>query len=335
MSELPSISVVMPIWNEAGFIEKSLGAMLSQDYGGLTEVICVDGMSNDGTRQIIMQMMEKDPRIRLVDNPRRIIPAALNRGIKAARYEYVARMDGHALASRDYLSMCVDVMQESGAACVGGGWEYVGETYMQNAIAAAMDSQFAVGTATWRGAKPGEADTVPYGFFRREELLKLGGYDETLLVNEDYELMWRIRQRGGRIVFSPRIRSEYFPRRTLTALIRQYFRYGLWKNHMLRKHPESAKVRHLLAPLFVAGLVAGGLMTLSGLWLIPLIYASALGVYVLLSLAFSVRQASRYGLQYLPVLPLIFLMLHVAWGSGFWLGVVRWWLLGQGSRSVT
>lgn len=331
--QLPTISVIMPVYNEAAFIERSLGAMLAQDYPAeLVEVLVVDGMSDDGTCEIVGRMAAVDPRVRLVDNPQRIIPAALNVGLALAQHEITARMDGHTLAPPDYLRRCAEVMRQSGADCVGGRVEYAGETLVSRAIAAAMDSQFGVGTSRWRGATTaGEADTVPYGFMQRERALALDGYDESLLVNEDYEFNFRLRRDGWRIWYSPDIQTTYYVRPNLRALVRQYTRYGLWKARMLRLHPGSVQLRHLLAPLFVLGIVGGALLLpLGAVW--RWTYGVALGLYALLALAFGVRQAARHGWRLLPLIPPIFLVLHLAWGSGFLAGVWRWWVRGEVQR---
>lgn len=320
----PFISVVMPVRNEAGFIAHSLGAMLGQDYPpDRLEVIAVDGQSDDGTREIIAGIAACDPRVRLVDNPRRIIPAALNVGIRAARHPLIARMDGHTIAAPDYLRRGVEALVASGADCVGGRWEYAGEGWMGRAIAAAMESRFGVGTGRWRGPAAGEADTVPYGFYYRERLLALGGFDEAYLANEDYELNYRLRASGGRVFYSPAIRMTYYVRPSLIALRKQYFRYGHWKARMFRQHPRSLRPRQLAAPLLVAGLVAGAaLQTAGGFWRAA--YVTVVGLYLLLAVVFSLRQASRRGWQLLPGILTAFLVLHLAWGMGFWHGVWRW-----------
>ncbi|NPV66084.1 MAG: glycosyltransferase family 2 protein [Anaerolineae bacterium] len=320
----PFISVVMPVRNEAAFIARSLGAMLAQDYPpDRLEVIVVDGQSDDGTREIVAGIAARDPRVRLVDNPRRIIPIALNLGIRAARYPLIARMDGHTIAAPDYLRRCVQIMAESGADNVGGCWEYAGEGWIGQAIAAAMESRFGVGPGRWRGPVAGEADTVPYGFYRRERLLALGGFDEVYLTNEDYELNYRLRASGGRIVYSPEIWMTYYVRPCLIALGRQYFRYGYWKARMLRQHPRSLRPRQLAAPLLVAGLVVGTVLQMAGgFWRAA--YVVAVGLYLLLAAVFSLRQAARRGWRLLPGILVAFLVLHLAWGTGFWYGVWRW-----------
>jgi succinoglycan biosynthesis protein ExoA len=328
----PSVSVVMPIRNEAAFIERSLGAMLDQDYPGEMEVICVDGMSDDGTRDIVERIALADPRVRLIDNPRRIIPTALNIGIHHARHALIIRMDGHTRAPPDYVRLCVQTWQQTGADNVGGQWVFEGETFIARAVGAAMDSMFGVGTGRWRGAKtPGETDTVPFGLWERDRLIALGGFDETLTCNEDYEFNYRLRAAGGRVYYSPQITTIYYSRQNLSALWRQYFQYGLSKPRVLKMHPQSFQLRHGIAPLFVLGLVAGVVLFPFGrLW--RWLYGAALAVYLLLSIFFSARQSMKHGWSFFPVLPLVFAILHVSWGAGFLAGVWRWWIRREDER---
>jgi succinoglycan biosynthesis protein ExoA len=323
--QYPPVSIIMPILNEADYIERSLSAMLNQDYPGQIEVLCIDGMSDDGTRDIVLQMANDDARIRLIDNPKRIIPAAVNLGFREASFDLVARMDG-------YLSRCIVALEKSAANCVGGQWIYVGDTFITRAIGAAMDSQFGVGTAMWRGgSQPGEVDTVPYGMWRRSKVLELGGFNENVQINEDYEFAYRFRSAGNIIYYSPDISTEYHPRQSLSALWRQYHKYGLWKARVLKLHPDSFRLRHGIAPLFVAGLVIGAI--LSPLWWgFRWIYGRAVLLYLLLSLIFAAQQAARHGWQYFPLIPLIFAILHLSWGIGFFVGVWRWWLWRQDER---
>jgi succinoglycan biosynthesis protein ExoA len=322
----PSISVVMPIRNEADYIEQSLGAMLAQNYPGEMEIVCVDGMSQDGTRDIVQQIATKDFRVRLMDNPKGITPVAMNVGVHAARYDLIARMDGHTIAPRNYLRKCVDFMQQTRADCVGGRVEYSGETFIAQAIGAAMESPFGAGTARWRSAKnAGEVDTVPFGMYRRQQILALGGFDERLIRNQDYEFNYRLREKNGHIFFSPDIACIYHSRQNLTSLWRQYHQYGLWKARTVRMHPASFRMRHMFAPLFVMGLVIG----IAFSWTAPIwrwMYLLYVCFYLLLGCFFSLRQAARRGWRYLPFIPLVFATLHVAWGSGFLMGLWRWWV---------
>ncbi len=320
----PSVSVVVPTRNEADFIERSLGALVSQQYSGLMEFICVDAMSDDGTREIVARMGARDPRIRLVDNPDRITPAGMNRGISAARYELVLRMDAHAVAEPGYIRRSVELMTRVGADNVGGRWTIEGSTYSGRAIAAAMTSRFGVGTARWRsGTKEAEVDTVPFGCWRRELLLELGGFDESLVRNQDYEFNSRIRARGGKVCYSPRIHSRYFTRKNLKQLGKQYYDYGVWKARVIKRDPRSAKARHLAAPLFVLGLAAGLPAALS-LPASPVSWAywGGVALYGAANLAASIERCREHGWDLLPMVPLVFTTLHLSWGAGFWVGLV-------------
>lgn len=319
--ETPFVSVVMPIRNEAGFIQRSLGAVLAQDYPpDRIEVLIADGMSDDQTRAMIAAMPGTD-RVRVIDNPGRIQAIGLNLIIPQARGEIILRVDGHTILALDYVRQCVDLLLTTHAANVGGAMDPVGITLIGKAIAAAGKSAFAVPTAFHVSQTEQFTDTVYLGAWRKTTLDQVGLYDPAFAVNEDYELNYRIRQAGGKILFSPKIRSVYYGRQTLNALARQYFRYGRSKIRTLRQHPGSLKPRHLVAPLFVLGLVMGLLLGL----LHPLfltLWLTGVGLYGLLNALFSVRVALRSGLSLLPFLPLVFLTLHLAWGIGFWVGLL-------------
>ncbi len=230
------------------------------------------------------------------------------------------RVDGHTIIAPDYVRQCVRALAESGAVNVGGRMEPQGATPMGHAIAAAGVSRFAVPTAFHTSATPQYTDTVYLGAWPREALLAVGGFDERLRVNEDYELNYRLRLAGGRIYLSPAIRSTYYGRQTLGALARQYVAYGQGRATTLKLHPGSLKPRQLVAPTFVAALLIGGALATVNTaarvaWLALLV------VYALASLAASVQVARHAGWRLLPRLPLVFATMHIAWGLGFWKGV--------------
>lgn len=325
----PAVSVIMPMRNEAALIAETLGAMRRQDYPGELELVCVDGRSTDATRDIVTRIAAEDPRVRLVDNPSGRTPNAMNLGIRAARHPLVLRMDAHAIAAPDYARRSVAALEDQGADCVGGRWDIVGRGYVGSAIAVALTSPFGVGTADWRSSQTaGWTDTVPFGLWRRDRLLELGGFDEALTRNQDYELNHRLRESGGRIWYDPAIRSTYYARKGPRALARQYLQYGFWKARVMRLHPGSTRLRHLAAPAFVAALAVGAVLAgaLGGVW--TTLYLGGLGLYAAASLAASaltVHRASKWSA--LPLLPPLFLLLHLSWGAGFWGGFARFWLL--------
>lgn len=313
----PFVTIVMPIRNEEAFIERSLGSVLAQDYPPeQIEVLIADGMSDDRTLEVIWALPGAE-RVRVIPNPGRVQSKGLNLIIPQAKGEHIIRIDGHTVLAPDYVRECVRLLETTGADNVGGAMNPVGITPMGRAIAAAGKSAFAVPTAFHVSSTPQYTDTVYLGAWPREVFSRVGLYNERVGVNEDYELNYRIRQSGGKIYFSPTIQSDYYGRQTLQALWRQYYRYGKSRVKTLAQHPGSIKPRHLVAPLFVAGLIIGILP--------PLVFFWAIGVtfYALLNLAFSIRVASRTGWDLLPRLPLVFLTIHLAWGTGFWIGLFQ------------
>jgi cellulose synthase/poly-beta-1,6-N-acetylglucosamine synthase-like glycosyltransferase len=321
-ADYPLVTVIMPIYNEAAFIARSLGAVLAQDYPPeRLDVLIADGMSQDATRQIIQRLPDSQ-RVQIIDNERRLQAAGMNTALSHAKGEIIVRVDGHTIIAPNYVRECVRALQQTEAWNVGGGMHPVGETPMGKAIAAAGKSAFAVPTAFHVSETPAYTDTVYMGAWWRWALEKVGGYDATFAINEDYELNYRIRAAGGKIYFSPAIRSDYYPRQTLAALWRQYYRYGIGRVQTLKKHPKSLRMRQLVAPLFVAGVFGGALLApfsavLRIAWLLGLL------TYMLANLFFSWRTARRHGMEHLPRLPLVFLTIHFAWGFGFWRGILK------------
>jgi cellulose synthase/poly-beta-1,6-N-acetylglucosamine synthase-like glycosyltransferase len=313
---LPPVTIVMPIRNEAQFIARSLGAVLAQDYpADRMQILIADGQSDDDTRAIIRALPGAE-RVQIVDNPGRKQAEGLNLLIPLATGEYVIRVDGHTIIAPDYVRECVRALAETGAGNVGGAMDPVGLTPMGRAIAAAGKSSFAVPTAFHVSERAQFTDTVYMGAWPRAVFDRVGLFNTAATPNEDYEFNYRLRAAGYRIYLTPRIRSQYFGRQTLRALWRQYFRYGIGKVQTLRLHPGSLRPRHLIAPLFTAGLIGGIPLAL----IVPLLWLPWLigvGLYAALNLFFSFRAARRADV---PVwrLPPVFLTIHLAWGLGFW-----------------
>lgn len=320
----PFVTVIMPVRNEEAFIARSLGAVLSQRYpADRLDVLVADGQSDDRTRQIIASLPGSE-RVRVIENPQRRQAFGLNLALRQARGDIIVRVDGHTIIAPDYVRQCVQALAQSGAVNVGGRMEPQGETPMGRAIAAAGASRFGVPTAFHVSETPQYTDTVYMGAWRRDALLAVGGFDERLRVNEDYELNYRLRRAGGRIYLSPAIRSIYFGRQTLGALARQYFAYGADRTNTLKLHPDSLKPRQLVAPTFVCALLFGGaLATLNGAARVA--WTAIMALYALVNLTASARVARRVGRsgwRLLPRLPLVFATMHVAWGLGFWRGLL-------------
>jgi succinoglycan biosynthesis protein ExoA len=324
----PIVTAVIPCRNERAHIEACLRSVLAQHGlpGGL-EVIVVDGMSNDGTREILARLASKDDRLRVFDNPGRITSRAMNIGIRHARGQFIAIMGAHNQYASDYLSASLRVSSETAADNVGGSMTCRGETWLQRAIAAAHHSPFSVGGARWHDVSyEGPADTVFGGFYRREVFQRIGRFDESLLRNQDDELNLRLVLAGGKIWHSPAIRSSYCPRANLGALFCQYLQYGYWKVAVIKKHHRPASLRHLVPGVFVLSLAILPLLavffgSLIFLWL------ALLTAYATANLGASLITAARSTWRFLPVLPLVFGCYHFGYGIGFLRGVIGFVIL--------
>lgn len=316
--ESPPLSVVMPVRDEARHLEAAVQAVLAQEYSGALQVVLAVAPSTDGTEFIARQLAERDPRIEVVGNPAGTTPAGLNRAIAAANGEVVARVDAHAELTPGYLARAVEVLEETGAANVGGIQRAVGTTPMQRAIAAAMSSRFGTGDARFHyGGDPGPIDSVYLGVFRTDVLRRLRGFDESLIRNQDYELNVRIRQAGGVVWFDPTLEVIYRPRASLRALASQYWQYGRWKRAMLRKHPGSLRWRQLAPPAALVGTTVGAIGAVRSPWM-----AVLPGSYLIGVVAASVIAADGDG-PALQRLPAVFVTMHLAWGAGFVAGPPR------------
>lgn len=326
---LPSVSLVIPCYNEERFIATVLENLLLQYPSALLEIIVVDGMSEDGTRATVQLFIEqhKDVRVRLIDNPQRNIPVALNLGIAAGTGEIIVRMDAHSLPSANYVRRAVDVLETRAAQVVGMPWRIAAgaETRMARAIAAAVAHPFGIGDAKYRAenVETQYVDTVPFGVFRKSLWTQLGGFNEELLANEDYDFYYRVRRDGGRILLDADAHCTYFARPTLGELIKQYARYGGWKAQMVKLHPSSIRLRQVVAPAFVLSLAFfGALGVVWGLaWLALLLILAA---YSTLALWFASKLARKHNESALaPLIALAFFAIHVTWGGSFLRGLVR------------
>lgn len=320
---MPLVTIVVPCYNEENTIGQLLEAIYRQTYPrSEMEVILADGISSDGTRARVAEFQagHADLPVRIVDNPRRIIPAALNCALAAASGEMIIRLDAHAAPYPDYVARCVAALEAGQGDNVGGVWEICPgrEGWLALSIARAASHRLGAGDALYRYAtQPAYVDTVPFGAFRKSTFDRLGWFDETLLTNEDYEFNARLRRSGGRVWLDPAIRSKYFARPNLAALARQYFRYGYWKRQMLRRYPSTLRWRQALPPLFVLSLAALALAALflpAARWLL----AVEIGLYLLALLAGSVRSVAEEGdLRLLAGIPAAIAVMHITWGSGF------------------
>ena len=320
---LPTVSVIVPCLNEEYRIQKLLDAICSQTYpAGLLDVTIADAGSKDGTRAVILAFQERQPGLKLqvIENPAVTIPAGLNYAISASHGQIVLRLDAHSAPYPDYVEKSVAALEAGKGANVGGIWEIHpgAETWVARSIAQAASHPLGVGDALYRHARTAASvDTVPFGCYYRSLVEKIGGYDETLLSNEDYEFNTRIRKQVGLVWLDPSIRSIYFARASLGQLAKQYFRYGFWKLKMLRRYPDTLRWRQALPPVFVASLLVGIVLAFFlplFRWLILFelfVYFGILGLGSL-KLVISKKEPSL-----LIGVPLAISVMHAAWGGGF------------------
>ena len=327
---MPLVSIIIPCYNEQATIRFLLDAIACQTYPlSELEVVIADGLSTDRTREVVaeFQREHQDMALMLVDNPKKSIPSALNIALRSAKGKMILRLDAHSVPQNDYVERCVSALEQGLGDNVGGVWQIraSGTGWMRQAIAAAAAHPFGVGDARYRYAtQAGLVDTVPFGAFKRELVDRIGGFDETLLTNEDYEFNVRVRQNGGRIWLDPQIKMVYFARSNLRALAQQYWRYGYWKARMLRRYPSTVRWRQALPPLFVLGLV--GLALLS-IWIRPALWVLAfvLLLYILALIAASLQiSLSKQNLKLLAGVPLAVATMHFSWAGGF-----LWSLIGR------
>jgi succinoglycan biosynthesis protein ExoA len=327
----PAVSIIVPCRNEAHLIEDCVRSILAQEppAGGF-EVIIADGMSDDGTRDILERLAREAPRLHVVDNPGRIVATGLNTAIRVAQGLIIIRMDAHTEYAPDYVRQCVSVLQATGADNVGGPWVAKGVGCVGRAIAAAFQSAFSAGgTHGHDRSYEGRLDTVYLGCWPVEVFARVGLFDEELVRNQDDEFNLRLSKAGGKIWQSPCIRSWYKPRESLGALFRQYLQYGYWKVRVIQKHKIPASVRHLVPSCFIFALIA--LLPASLWWS----YAAwgwlgLLGTYSIGNTAASLLTAARHGWKLFPLLPPIFACYHLAYGCGFLRGIWDFIILRRG-----
>ncbi len=314
------VSVLIPTLNEEAHMDELLEGLQGQEFEGSLEFLFVDGRSTDGTRSILSQASEADPRIHVLDNPRRGIPFALNIGLQHARGKYVARMDAHTLYPRDYIAKGVKRLGRGDVVWVSGAQLPFGTDTWSRIIALALGTRLGIGGAQFRTLKSGEIDVdAGYtGLWLTETLRRNGGWDERWEVNEDGELAARLRAEGGRIVCVPEMAARYIPRNSLGGLARQYWRYGQYRAKTSRVHPESMRRSHVLPPTLILTLCAAALPRRWGSWL-PRVGVAA---YVLLLIGTACSRRSA-GLRYTAALPVALVTMHLAWGLGFLYGCAR------------
>lgn len=321
------ISVLIPVRNEEKFIKKCLDSLLNQTVTLDTyELLIIDGQSDDKTREIVQDYCIKYKNVRLLDNPRRIAPTAMNIGIKEAKGDIIIRVDGHSFVSSNFLEMNLKALKESDATCVGGPITTIASDETAEVISLAMSSPFGVGNALFRySEKPCYVDTLAFGAYKKEIFDEIGLFDEELIRNQDDELNYRLIKSGHKIYLTPEIQSYYYSRSSLKKLFKQYYQYGYWKVRVIQKHKKPASLRHLVPVTFISSLI---LPTLLSIIYTPFLYLSLFIIllYLMVSIVFSVKICRKNNFKYFLKLPLIFFILHFSYGVGFLRGIFKFYL---------
>lgn len=317
MDDEELVTVVIPAVDEEAFLGPCLDSVRAQDYHAL-QIVVVDGGSTDGTVGVVRERIAEDDRIELMDNPGSNIPSSLNLALGKARGRWLVRIDAHSTVDPIYVRAAVERLREGSWAGVGGRKDGVGRASTGRAIAAAMGSRFGVGDSTYHyGTTAQEVDHLPFGAYPVELVRRVGGWNEQLVANEDFEFDYRLRQAGMRLLFDPRIVIHWHCRQSIRDLYRQYHRYGRGKVDVARLHPASLRVRHAAPPALVLCLTVGALLSARR----PA-WSVVVAPYALALAGASVNtgrqlDSARDRVQ----VPLAFLAMHFGWGIGFWSGV--------------
>lgn len=327
----PGVSYVMPVYNEAAYIDDAIESVLAQQYPGERELVVVLGPSNDGTTERVAARAATDARIRIVDNPELSIPRGLNLGITAATHDVIVRVDAHTELPADYTAAGVATLQRTGAASVGGLMVATGRGRVQSAVARAYNSRLGLGGGAYHGgASEGPAESAYLGIMRRAPLLQIGLYDEGLKRGEDWELNLRLREAGHLVWLDPSLRVAYWPRDTWGKLTRQFTATGIWRGELVRRLGGRNSLRYFVPPalvlssalsLVLIALELTGVVRGFAAWLLSIVYLGpVLYAALLLTLLFVRSSGERFADR--ATFVGVIAVMHVSWGAGFLRGVL-------------
>lgn len=322
------LSVICPIYNEVKYIDVCIQSVLLQDYPKeQLEVLFVDGMSRDGTRERVLEYAREYPFIKLIDNPKKIVPVAMNIGIRASKGDVVMRLDAHASYPTNYFGVLVKKLYELNADNVGAACrtDVLNKTPKTLAIREVLSNRFGVGNSTFRLGvdKVMDVETVPFGCWRRKVFEKYGYYDERLIRNQDIELNKRIIHGGGRICIVPETYCTYLARETFKGLARNNFSNGKWNvlTVYYTRQLKSLSVRHFIPLVFLLSLL---LPLFAALFYLPFAFLSFLSLLsyllVLFCISMSINLRSKISISYLL---LSFVVLHLSYGYGSLVGIYK------------
>lgn len=310
------ISVICPVFNEEEYIENLLRFFVNSMPID-KELIIIDGNSSDNTVNIIQQWQTQYKNIRLLNNPKKFVPFALNLAIKSSSGDPIIRLDAHTEYADDYFLKIIETFNETDADVVGGPMRAVGKNNFQLAVAYVTSSVFGIGDSKIHKTDySGESDHVYLGAWKREIFNKIGFFDEELYRNQDDEFHYRAKSEGLKIILNNKIKSFYYPRNSIKDLFKQYLQYGLFKPLVLKKVKSEIKIRHLIPPTWVLYLISLPLwIYLSHLFIIPLI------LYVLINFVFSLKSAGNLRIKFFSIVA--FFVIHFSYGMGFLAGLTN------------
>jgi len=320
----PIVSVIVPCRNEKEYIEHCIRSIFSQiELSNKIEVIVVDGNSNDGTKNILKNLLFEFPNLKVVNNPKHTTPFALNLGIMDSKGDYICIFGAHAEYADDFLINAIDLMNNHPEAdCVGGPIISKGRNSFGIATALAMSNLIGVGNAKHRFADyEGYAEMACFPVFRKSVFDKIGKYDETLTRNQDDEFCFRLRRSGGKVFISPKVKSTYYVRNSVKGLFKQYFQYGYWRVIVLRKHKLPISFRQFVPVffyLFVVVLLIISILLKNLFWglLLPAIYLISITTYSLVYL-------KKYNVKIVSLIIVSILILHLSYACGFITGILK------------
>ena len=332
LGALPGVSYVMPVLNEAGYLEDAVASVLAQTYAGERELILALGPSTDSTPQIVARLIEAAPHIRLVENPGMDIPIGLNLAIRAARHPVIVRIDAHTEIDPDYTRRGIETMLRTGAASLGGIMAAKGRSTFQSAVARAYNSRFGLGGGAYHGsAVEGPAESAYMGIMRKEALVSVGLFDESLRRGEDWELNHRLRGDGHLVWLDPALSVSYWPRNSPGKLARQFLSTGIWRGELVRRLGGRNPWRFFAPPILLASLVLSvvvAVLQITGVVnglpsvVLSLVYLGPL-LYLLLLVSIAATASGGRSLADRASLVVALAIMHLSWGAGFAVGVLR------------
>jgi cellulose synthase/poly-beta-1,6-N-acetylglucosamine synthase-like glycosyltransferase len=318
-----TFSIVIPTYNEENYINNCIHSILQQDYDlSKIEIIVVDGGSTDHTLSIVKLLSKGNYRIKIVNNPVKKTPNALNIGIKTSNNEIVVILGAHTTIDKFFLFYNNKYLNETDAKVVGGTQINLGKNFMQHAIGLSMQSPFAMASAKYRWSKRSQyVDTVVYGAYRKEVFDEIGFFEDKFTISEDAELNWRIRKQGYKIYFSPEIKTFYYPRKSLKAFFKQMFRYGILRVNVLKKHSDSIKYYHLIPAIFTSLIIILSIAAIFDPNSLKILFWFFV-IYFLINLFFSTIFLINKKMLFLPLVILLTFFMQFLWGLGFIFGFI-------------